>query len=302
MNTAQILDSIDRCERLPYLLQRWQTLAIRPIAALYESVEAGLTSPSDTPWEVAEQSLYDLATTRGLDSNQTDVLGEAEHLASLASFITYVLRPEGSWKRPEPLPLPDGTIWTPGAFLSASESHLRRVVLVSRWDAYRQVEEEHDWRTLEGSIYGVSMDLVIVVLGQERDGRRHGPLSKGWTHPVSKQLRFRKRDGGGFDGAWEQAWREKADFSRETWLDALTDDGVLPDVVQIHTVEPSNRDWCEIAQKKLARIREAKEPPEESPSMCFQRIHPCPFRACCPKGLEPSAEMGFLHHAANFTP
>jgi hypothetical protein len=303
MNTPTLLNSIDRCERLPYLLQRWQTPAIRPIAALYEAVEAGLTSPSNAPWEVSEQALYDLATTRGLDSNQTDVLGEAEHLSALASFIVYVLRPEGPWKRPEPLPLPDGAIWTPSAFLSTSESHLRRVVLCSRWDAYRMVEEEHDWRTLEGSIYGVPMNLMVVVLGQERDGRRKGPLSRGWTHPVSKQLRFRKRDGGGFDGAWEQVWREKSDFSKETWLDTLADDGVLPDVVQIHTVETSNRDWCKIALKKLARIREAKELPEESPSMCFDRINPCPFRSCCPRGEEPSESLGFvrLHHPSDIT-
>ena len=304
MNTALILNELDRCERRPYLAQRWQPPAVRPIEALYQAIEAGLISSGDAPWETAEQSIYDLATTRGLDSNQTDLLGEAEHLAALASFITYLLRPDGPWKRPDPFHLPDGTFWHPCAFLSPTETHLRRIVLCSRWDAYRQVEEEHDWRTLEGSIYGVPMDLMVVVIGQERDGIRHGPLSKGWTHPVSKQLRFRKRDGGGFDGNWEQIWREKSNFSRETWLDALADDGVLPDVVQIHTVEPSSRDWCNLALNKLARIRGAKEPPEESPSICFDKIHPCPFRAACPRGEEPSESLGFvrLHHGPNIAP
>lgn len=304
-NTPLLLNSADRCARLPYLLQRWRPPAIRPTEALYEAIETGLTAEGNSPWEVAEQALYDLATTRGLDSNQTDVLSEAEHLSSLASFITYVLRPEGPWKRPDPMGLTDGSIWNPVSFLDASETHLRRIVLCSRWDAYRMVEEEHDWRTLEGSIYGVPMDLVVVVLGQERDGRRHGPLSKGWRHPVSKTLRFRKRDGGDFDGNWEKVWRERGDFSKEEWLDAMSDDGVLTDVVQVHTVQASNRDWCDIALKKLERIRKATQPPEESPSMCFDRIHPCPFRSCCPRGVEPSPEMGFLHHthvASNIPP
>ncbi len=293
MNTALLLNSADRCARLPYLLERWRPPGIRPVEALYEAIEAGLTHPGDKPWDAAETALLDLATSRGIDSAHTDFHGEAEHLASLASFICYLLRPQGYWKRPEPFALPDGALWHPSAFLDPSESHLRRIVLCSTWNPYRQVEEEHDWRTLEGSIYGVAMDLVVVVIGQERDGRRHGPLSKGWTHPVSKQLRFRKRDGGGFDGGWEQIWREKSDFSKEMWLDTLADDGVLPDVVLIHGVEPERKDLCNIALKKLERIRTAKEPPEESPSMCFDRVRPCPFRSACPRGLEPSPELGF---------
>lgn len=284
-------------------MERWQPPAIRPVEALYQAIEAGLSDPGNSPWETAETAFYDLATTRGIDSAQVDLLAEAEHLASLASFIAYILRPEGTWKRPESISLPDGSTWHPGAFLSPSETHLRRIVLCSRWDAYRQVQEEHDWRTLEGAIYGVLMDLVIVVIGQERDGRRHGSLSKGWTHPVSKQLRFRKRDGNGFDSNWQQVWREKSDFSKESWLDALTDDNVLPDVIQIHNVSVSERaaELRDMAAAKLARIRDAKEPPEESPSMCFQRINPCPFRSCCPKGREPSGELGFIREFGRTT-
>ncbi len=291
MNTALLLNSADRCARLPYLLERWRPPGIRPVEALYEAIEAGLTS-AGTPWDAAEQRLYDLATTRGLDSNQVDVLGEAEHLAALASFISYLLRPEGHWKRPEPIPLPDGALWHPSAFLDPSESHLRRIVLCSTWNPYRQVEEEHDWRTLEGSIYGVAMDLVVVVIGQERDGRRHGPLSKGWTHPVSKQLRFRKRDGGGFDGGWEQIWREvglqQGDMARRAgrgWRAPRCD----PDSRR----RAGTEGLVQYRTKKLERIRTAKEPPEESPSMCFDRVRPCPFRSACPRGLEPSPELGF---------
>ena len=276
-------------------MQRWRPPSIRPVEALYESIEAGLTDPSDAPWDTAEQTMLELATTRGIDSAQTDLLGEAEHLASLASFITYLLRPDGPWKRPEPLSMPDGSLWHPGAFLSQSEGHLRRLVLCARWDAYVQVEQEHDWRTLEGAIYGVPMDLVVVVIGNERDGRRHGPLSKGWTHPVSKGLRFRKRDGVGFDGNWNPVFREHTEFSHGEWLDAMVEDGVLADIVHIHRAEEPEQpaQLLDLTCSNLLRTRQT-EIPYPQLSRCFDRFHPCAFRSCCPKGIEPSAELGFV--------
>ena len=294
--SSSLLNSDDRCRRLPFLSAQWEPSAISPMEALYSAVESGLTDTSDRePSDVAEDALMDLATSRGLDSNQVDILGEASHLASLASMIAFLIRPQGPWNRPEAFRMADGSTWEPGSFLDPLETHLRRVVLCSRWDAYRQVQEEHDWRTLEAAIYRVPVDLVVVVLGQQRDGRRHGPLSKGWQHPVAKNLRFRKRDGGGFDGSWEPVFREKSRFSREEWLDALVDDGVLQDVVMIHTVPvPDNAEQlCNIALKKLQRIRNTVEPPEPQLSQCFDRVRPCPFRAACSRGLMPSQELGF---------
>jgi hypothetical protein len=293
--TPRLLNSFERCSRLAYLSERWQPPALRPVELLYESIETGLTSPGDAPWDVAEQKAMALAVERGIDSNQVDLLAEAEHLSSLASFITFVLRPGGAWKRPEAIPLPDGTLWTPSGFLSPTESHLRRLVLCSRWDAYRQIVEEHNWMTLEGDIYGVSMDLWVVVLGSERDGKRHGPLAKGYRHPVSKTLRFKKRDGEDFGSTWGKVWREHDKATREEWLDALVEDGVLPEVIQVHTVVPERvTEIAELAQNKLRRIRETKETPEENPSQCFSRFHPCSFRGCCSRGLSPSPETGFV--------
>lgn len=295
--SSSLLNSDDRCRRLPFLSAQWEPSAISPMEALYSAVESGLTDTSDRePSDVAEDALMELATSRGLDSNQVDILGEASHLASLASMIAFLLRPQGPWKRPEPFRMADGSYWTPGSFLDPMETHLRRVVLVGRWDVYRQVQEEHDWRTMEAAIYRVPMDLVVVVLGQQRDGRRHGPLSRGYMHPVAKNLRFRKRDGGGFDGAWEPVFREKARFSKEEWLDAMVDDGVLQDVVMIHTVPvPDNAEQlCNIAMRKLERIKNTEKISEPQISQCFSRTHPCIFRGCCPSGSLPSMDNGFI--------
>lgn len=297
MNSPELLNSDDACRRLAFLGQCWQPPQIHPTEALYQSIETGLQSTSGDPGDVASDRLMELATSRGLDSNQTDILSEAEHLAGIASFVTWMLRTGPVWKRPEPISLPNGTIWNPGAFLSQSETHLRRIVLCSRWDAYRQVEEEHDWRTLEAAIYGVAMDLVVIVLGQQRDGRRHGALCKGWQHPVSKGLRFRKRDGSGFDANWQAIFREQSSFSRDLWLDALVDDGLLSESVLIHTVdtpEPQIRErTLDLAARTVDRLR-SEEAPEPQLSRCFDRFAPCPFRSCCPRGEEPSEELGFI--------
>ena len=300
--TAKILADDDRCRRAAYYFERWQVPALTPSEALYSAVEAGLTdSTGKDPGDAASDALMEIATSRGIDSNQEDLLGQAEHLAGIASFVVYLLRTGGPWKRPEPIKV-GNHVWEPAAFLNASQSGLRRVVLCSRWDAYRQVEAEHDWRTLEGAIYGCAMDLLVVVLGPERNGRRHGPLCKGWTHPVAKTLRFRKRDGTGFDGAWEPVFREQSKFSREEWLDGLVEDGLLPECVLIHSAQVTlpAETIRSLAEKRLSAIKGYVVAPDPQLSRCFDRVHPCPFRSCCPRGLEPSEELGFLTSSRAF--
>lgn len=293
--SAALLNTDDRCRRAAFLSSLWKPQLIHPTDALHIAVESGLEYDGEKdPWEVAHESLMQIAVDRGIDSNQEDLLGQAEHLASIAEFVTYLLRTGRPFKRPEPITLPNGTSWIPSSFLDPSERYLRRVVLVSRWDAYRMTEEEHSWRTLEAAIYGVPMDLLVVVLGQERNGKRHGALTKGWQHPVAKNLRFRKRDGTGFDANWEPIFREQSNFSRQDWLDALVEDGLLPEVVLIHPATLPAIDISALAEAKLERIHATMYPSEPQLSSCFDRVHPCPFRSACPRGLEPSEQLGFL--------
>lgn len=301
MTHAQILLNSDLCERRAWYSLRWRVPALTPKEILYRAVEHGLLSMNDYPGEAAEIEAYRLATEIGVDTAESDLLGIAEHVAALANFITWLLRSQSDpWKRPDTVSLSVGSPWESGAFLSQDERSLRRVVLVDRWDAWAQMALENSWDVAgECSVYQVPIDCLIIEIGSLRKGRWSNPFTVGYRHPVSKTLRFRKRDGEDFGSTWDRVQREKDKATREEWLDAMTEDGVLPDVIQVHSVSVPERNRCNIALKKLDRIREAREAPEENTSMCFQKINPCPFRNCCPRGIEPSPEAGFIYVAEN---
>jgi hypothetical protein len=297
MDSPFLLHSDDFCRRQAHYLQRWEPAALTPKVILRKAIEHGLESRAEDPGEAASEEAMRLATEIGLDTAETDLLGLAEHVSGLASFLCWLLRSDSApWKRPEPTRLPDGSTWSSGAFLSASERGLRSVALVDRWDAWREVELRNSWETQgETSAYQVPMDVIVVPIGSLRHGRWSNPFTVGWRHPVAKVLRFVKRDGESFGGAWERVQREKDDASREEWLDAMTEDGVLAENLHVLSADIPDHAPSRIALagKHLTRIHSQKEPPEPHLSMCFDRIHPCPFRVACPRGLEPSEDLGF---------
>jgi hypothetical protein len=260
-------------------------------------------SDSEDPGEAAEAHAMDLAVDPGIDTSETDMLGLAAHVSSLANFITWILRGDsGTWKRPEPIRLPNGTLWNSGAFLGAQERSLRRVALVDRWDAWTQTAMDHAWNTMgECSVYQTAMDVMVVEIGSLRKGRWSNPFTIGYRHPVAKVLRFRKRDGDDFGSTWDRVEREHDSATREQWLDALTDDGVLAESIHVHHVDvPENSDAIlALTEKKILRIEETVTPPDPQYSQCFQKINPCPFRSCCPRGIDPSPEIGFIPTSSN---
>jgi hypothetical protein len=301
MNNARTLLNSDLCPRRAWYSLRWSPPCLSAKEILYRSVEFGLQSTDDAG-EAAETHALDLAVDPGIDTNETDLLALANHIGALANFTAWVLRgSQGPWERPQPVILPDGSPWESGAFLSASQRGLRRVVLVDRWDAWAQMALERSWDVAgECSVYEVGMDCIIVDIGAMRQGRWSNPFTTGYRHPVAKTLRFRKRDGDDFGSNWDKVWRDADWATRDEWLNALADDGALTDVVQVHSVEVPVRagELCNIAQSKMGSIRDSACAPEESPSMCFDRVHPCPFRSVCPRGLEPSEERGFTSCSA----
>lgn len=247
--------------------------------------------------EAAEAESLRLSTEVGIDTAEMDLLAVAEHIGALSNFLAWLLRgSQPPYKRPDDISL-DGSPWISGAFLDASERGLRRVSLVDRWDAWAQTALENSWAVMgECAAYGVGMSIVIVEIGQLRKRRWSNPFTTAYRHPVSKTLRFRKRDGDDFGSTWEKVWRERDKASREEWLDAMTEDGVLAESITVHQVEvsPRSEDIRALSERQLFRVANTVQCPDPQFSQCFDRIHPCPFRVCCPRGEEPSESMGFV--------
>jgi hypothetical protein len=300
-SSAKLLNDDDFCRRLPILGQSWERESLSPMQLLSRGIEAGLISESDDPGQAAGDRVMSLAVSRPIETAQSDLLGLAEHTAALADIIVWLLCPDGPWVHPPDETLsPISSAWKPESYLGP-DGTLRRVVLCDRWSEDRAIAESFDWRTLEAAIYDMPMTLVVVVLGASRDGRRHGPLSKGYLHPVAQDLRFRKRDGGDWGSTWNPVFREDFKGEREEWLESMTEDGVLEDHLILHQVEvPRTRDTIlELCVSKLDRIAALSQAdtvalPEPQLGQCFDPIRQCPFRSCCPYFRMPSEANGFI--------
>lgn len=297
MDSPTILVQNDRCCRSASYGQTWEQNQIDPIRALYLSIEEGLMyEGKEDPGQIAGDTFYTFAAERGLDSDCRDLYGEAQHLAGLADIVTWVVRGSGpAWKRPHAIGVGEGVTWESGAFLEPKGAHLKRLILVDRWSKERQMAEEHSWRTMgEMTAYELPMTEIVIVIGQSRDGRRHSPWTKAWTHPVNGSLRMRKRDGRGFTGDWKPVWREMG-YNREAWLDCMTEDAVLADVLFEVPVEISENKTAiaKLMRRRLKEIEGREGVPPPQPSVCDWPV-PCQFRKACWSFKPPSEALGFV--------
>ncbi len=264
---------------------------------LQAAIRAGVTEAERKDWgEVAGEELYALGSEPGLETAHYDVHSEVVHLACISDLVTTAIRKPGEapWQTPEPMRLGDGPEWISGAYLDPQGEHLRRTVLVSNWSDDRHYSESRSWFSLgEVCIYSLPMQQVVVVLGQARGGKRHGPWAKGLRHPLNKGLRFRKkRDvASGFKSSWEEVWREDYDeISTQEWLQAMLEDGVLQDVcfnVDIPVPAAAVRERIvEMAKRKMDKLAGLTELPDPQLTGCDWPV-PCVFRDPCHAGREP---------------
>ena len=137
------------------------------------------------------------------------------------------------------------------------------------------------------------MQMAVIVLGQNRSGKRHSAWARGLRHPLNKKLRFRKKNdkSDGFKSSWLEVWREDFDdITTAAWLQAMLDDGMLQDLcfsVEIPVPEKAARERIvEMAARKLEKIQNLDKLPDPQLSTC-DWPRPCLFRTPCHAGREP---------------
>lgn len=290
MNTSTILSSDDFCRRKAYFDLRWEYPSLTPKDILNRAISHGLVTDAKDYAKAASDYAMQVATECTIDTPETDLLSLAEHIAALAEVIVWTVRIGDPF-----VPAPSKRDWDSGVYLSEREDCLRSVKCVDRFDGMTEMSLRTAWEGQgESSIYGVPMDVVVVEIGALRQGRWTNPWTSAWRHPVAKTLRFRKRDGESFGANWERVFREHDRATCEEWTDAMTDDGVLAESIHILHIEVPDRseEYVRLSHDKIKRIAATVEVPEIQLSRCFDRMHPCPYRACCPNGKDPG-EMGF---------
>lgn len=275
---------------------------------LQAAIAAAVTEAERTDFgEVAGEEIMQLAKDRGMQTNSHQIYDSAVHHSCLADITSSAIRKPGEepWTRPEPL----STGWTSGAFLDPSGTRLRRVVLASSWSDDRHYSEIRSWYSLgEVAAYEMPMQQVVLILGVQRDGRRHSPWTKGLLHPTNHKLRFRKvkhTTTEDFRDTWERIWREdRAEIDRMVWLQTMLDDDVLRDVCfKVEIPVPGKVELQrlrDMAARKLERLAGMTELPDQQLSTCDFPI-PCVYQRECHAGMEPGKERFVRIEAAGRT-
>ena len=266
-------------------------------------VLAAKAAPDGVSWgQMAGETVLEFATTPGLDVEGQYVYASAMNHACLADLLVSTVR------KPQDLPwlVPENLKgWTSSCMMSPTGDKLRRVVIVSGWSEERHISECRSWYTLgEMAFYDLPMQLVVLVVGQQRNGRRHSHWTKALKHTIGHtHIRFRRRVGntsGGFKDSWTEIWREDhEEISRELWLNAMLKDDVMRDLcfhVEMPPLPKYQRQYFQdLAARRMEVILGLKEKPPLQLSTCDWPI-PCPFLKVCHSipEKEPSVSQGFV--------
>jgi hypothetical protein len=280
--TAQTFDTFDRCSRRLAFEREYEPRSISPLGLLYAAVEAALAGDD------AKDAILDLTQRLDVISGELSPVSVVRHVESHAEVISLALTAKlGRMKRLDPLPL-GGHKWRSNLFEGRS-GDLHRLILVSHMDDDTLRSYAHSWGTI-GELAALErpITLTIVIIGPQRGGRRHSAWSKGFLHPIQKNLRFapRKRDSG-FTESWKTVWREQSEIKAETWLERMKMDEVLPDLIVSRRIvyNPDDERMVQARRDMLALIPKMETASADEPmrrSSCDELGKgSCPWQAVC---------------------
>lgn len=303
MDSPSLLTIFEPCHRAGFFAKDWEHSKITIQELLEAGIKAGVTSSRSDFGVAAGEQVVAISARREIATKQFDVYSEAIHIAAIAEIVTCAIRrpSEPPWVPAEPVDLPGGQTWHSGAFLSPGGSKLRRVAIASSWNDDKHYDFARSWFSLgESAVRGLPLQQATIILGAHREGRFYGAWSKAMMHPVSKQIKFRKKNDPAtpFKASWKAVFREDYDnVSTETWMNAMLGDGVLQDVALNIEIPVPGRDVqdqiVDLAARRLDKIWRMKELPDPNLSTCFWPTR-CEFIGPCHKGDSPSGRYGFV--------
>lgn len=286
MITTEDVALWDECERRR-LYSLYQTPRISLAQALNDSLRIGLLKGDPA---LAKNHLMQLAAEPGLAISGVDIYAVALHTSALIEIITtYLLADEGPWKAAPKVKIGEHD-FRPLSFVRPA--CLRRVVLCSRWDMQRQLEETHSWRTVaDSAALGLPMLINAIVIGSAVKGLRPSVWTRGFSHPVSKDLRIKslKKDGENFNQNWRRVLRESSSKSAADWLTLMQKDDAFEEAVHSVSVPiPSQQSHVdlsrmldEITSTSVGKMRR---------SSCFKQST-CPMANLCYHPDSPTPEI-----------
>jgi hypothetical protein len=147
----------------------------------------------------------------------------------------------------------------------------------------------HSWQTI-GELAALErpLTLTIVIIGAQRGGRRHSAWSKGFQHPIQKNLRFapRKKDSG-FTENWRTVWREQSNYDAKVWLEQMKNDEVIGELIVSRKIQyngddermkTAKRDMLALAGEM---VRARTDAPMRRSSCDELGKGACPWQNCC---------------------
>lgn len=273
--TTEDLATWDECPR-KQLFSLYEPPRLSIATVLNESLRVGLLAGSPID---ARNHLMSRAASPGLAITADDIYSAACHHAALIEIIVaYLLTGEGAW-----LPAPTATLgnhtYQPLSYLMP-DHRLRRIVLASRWDKQRELEELHSWRTV-GDVAATGRPMLInaITIGQATKGFRWTVWTRGFSHRTSKTIRVRRlKEDAEFDSAWRRISRESSSKSVNDWLGFMQSDNAFEGVVNSARVDNVAESTKGELPRTLDKVAEGEDLPRRS--QCF-KLSPCPFAKLC---------------------
>jgi hypothetical protein len=228
--SASLLDTLDRCPRRSAFEQEYEVRTISPAGLMYAAIEGSLTAVD--PIQGAKDAIHERTSRLDVTCGELSPISVVRHVESVAEAVALALRAKLGHASTVPVVNVGEHQWQSNLFEFRGELH--RIVLVSYMGDDSLRSFAHAWGTI-GELAALERPLTLtaIILGAQRNGRRHSHWAKAFQHPVQKSaLRFapRSRDDG-FTKGWKPVWREQTEISAQTWLDRMRGDDVLDELI-----------------------------------------------------------------------